>query len=196
MDGDRRSATHVRNLKLLLEPAGSSLNRIVQVHAMIYDRIEYDVLNRAHRPYVPNAPPARRVMSVDRDRVQSHARRDRRGGSARATPADLSRQVIASPRNLGLPLSPAIRAGEFVFISSVLADDLSTGERRHNTVAAQTRQILTDMGRLLEAAGSSLVKVVKVNVPIYSMLEYDNMNLVYRDFFPTNPRPGRSVVLR
>src|SRR5262249_5147992 len=43
------------NLKLLLESAGSSLDRIVQVHAMIYDRIEYDVLNRAYRQYVPNA---------------------------------------------------------------------------------------------------------------------------------------------
>src|SRR5712671_7739557 len=47
------------NLKLLLESAGSSLDRIVQVHAMIYDRIEYDVLNRLYRQYVPNAPPAR-----------------------------------------------------------------------------------------------------------------------------------------
>src|SRR5262249_31461898 len=52
------------NLKLLLESASSSLDRIVQVHAMIYDRIEYDVLNRAYRQYVPNAPPARTVMSV------------------------------------------------------------------------------------------------------------------------------------
>jgi hypothetical protein len=51
------------NLKLLLEPAGSSLDRIVQVHAMIYERIEYHVLNRAYRPYVPNAPPARTIMS-------------------------------------------------------------------------------------------------------------------------------------
>jgi len=52
------------NLKLLLESAGSSLDRVVQVHAMIYDRIEYDVLNRVYRQYVPNAPPARTVMSV------------------------------------------------------------------------------------------------------------------------------------
>src|SRR3954466_128529 len=50
------------NLKLLLASAGSSLDRIVQVHAMIYDRIEYDVLNRAYRRYVPNAPPSRTVM--------------------------------------------------------------------------------------------------------------------------------------
>ena len=52
------------NLKLLLESAGSSLDRIVQVHAMIYDRIEYDALNRIYRQYVPDAPPARTVMSV------------------------------------------------------------------------------------------------------------------------------------
>ena len=52
------------NLKLLLEPAGSSLERLVQVHAMIYDRIEYDVLNRAYRRYVPNAPSARTYTST------------------------------------------------------------------------------------------------------------------------------------
>jgi 2-iminobutanoate/2-iminopropanoate deaminase len=52
------------NLKLVLESAGSSLARIVQIHALIYDRIEYDVLNRAYRPYVPHDPPCRTVWSV------------------------------------------------------------------------------------------------------------------------------------
>ena len=52
------------NLKLLLESAGSSLSRIVQVHALIYDRIEYDVLNRVYRHYVPHEPPCRTVWSV------------------------------------------------------------------------------------------------------------------------------------
>ena len=69
--GERMNATLTseahrvfQNLKLILESAGSSLERLVQVHAMIYDRIEYDVLNRVYRQYVPNAPPARTVMSV------------------------------------------------------------------------------------------------------------------------------------
>ena len=48
------------------------------------------------------------------------------------------------------------------------------------------------MAQLLEAAGSSLAKVVKVNVLIYSMLEYENMNSVYREFFPDDP-PARTV---
>jgi 2-iminobutanoate/2-iminopropanoate deaminase len=59
-------------------------------------------------------------------------------------------------------------------------------------VAAETRQILTSMARLLESAGSSLTKVVKVNVLIYSMLEYNNMNEVYREFFPVDP-PARTA---
>ncbi|HTO48555.1 MAG TPA: RidA family protein [Burkholderiales bacterium] len=53
-----------RNLKLVLESAGSSLERLVQVRAMIYDRIEYDALNRVYRQYVPEGPPARTVWSV------------------------------------------------------------------------------------------------------------------------------------
>ncbi len=52
------------NLKLVLASAGSSLERIVQVHALIYDRIEYDVLNRVYRHYVPHEPPCRTVWSV------------------------------------------------------------------------------------------------------------------------------------
>src|SRR5215218_10264895 len=64
--GTVTSETHriFENLKVLLASAGSSLDRIVPVHAMIYDRIEYDVLNRVYRQYVPNAPPCRTVWST------------------------------------------------------------------------------------------------------------------------------------
>ena len=52
------------NLKLLLESAGSSLDRLVQVHALIHDNAEYDVLNRVYRQYVANGPPARTVWAA------------------------------------------------------------------------------------------------------------------------------------
>ena len=111
----------------------------------------------------------------------------------------LQREIIAPkdpalgvPRNLDLPLSPAIRAGAFVFVSGLVAIDPATGERMHGTVATETRQILAAMTQVLEAAGSSLEKVVKANVLIYSMLEYNNMNEVYREFFPVDP-PARTV---
>ena len=66
MNGTLTSVAHraFQNLKLVPEAAGSSLERLVQVRAMIYDRIEYDALNRVYRQYVPKGPPARTVWSV------------------------------------------------------------------------------------------------------------------------------------
>jgi len=66
LNGTLTSEAHrsFQNLKLVLEAAGSSLERLVQVRAMIYDRIEYDALNRVYRQYVPQGPPARTVWSV------------------------------------------------------------------------------------------------------------------------------------
>ncbi len=66
LNGTVASEAHVvfRNLKLVLESAGTSLERLVQVRAMIYDRIEYDALNRVYRQYLPEGPPARTVWSV------------------------------------------------------------------------------------------------------------------------------------
>ena len=111
----------------------------------------------------------------------------------------LSRQVIEpgnpavdQPRKFNLPLSAAVRGGDFVFLSGMAGIDPATGEPAYGTVAAETRQILTNMGELLKADGSSLANVVKVNVLIYSMLEYENMNSVYREFFPVDP-PARTV---
>jgi 2-iminobutanoate/2-iminopropanoate deaminase len=95
-------------------------------------------------------------------------------------------------RNFNLPHSPGIRAGALIFLSGMVAVDPVTGERAPGTVAAETRQILANMAHLLESAGSSLAKVVKVNVLIYSMLEYENMNAVYREFFPVDP-PARTT---
>jgi 2-iminobutanoate/2-iminopropanoate deaminase len=65
MHGTLTSEAHCifRNLKLLLESAGSSLDRLVQVHALIYDSIEY-VLNPVYRQYVGNGPPARTVWTA------------------------------------------------------------------------------------------------------------------------------------
>jgi 2-iminobutanoate/2-iminopropanoate deaminase len=95
-------------------------------------------------------------------------------------------------RNFNLPHSPGIRAGDFIFLSGMLSTDPQTGERSPGTMAHETRQTLTNMRHLLESAGSSLERVVKINVLIYDMLEFENMNAVYRQFFPKDP-PARTT---
>ena len=95
-------------------------------------------------------------------------------------------------RSLNLPHSPGIRAGDFIFLSGMLSTDPQTGERSPGTMAHETRQTLENMRHLLESAGSSLERVVKVNVLIYDMLEFENMNSVFKKFFPSDP-PARTV---
>jgi len=101
-------------------------------------------------------------------------------------------QNLNVSKNFGLPHSPGVRAGDFLFLSGMVSIDPNTGERAMGTVASETRHILGNMRHMLESAGSSLDKVVKINVLLYDMLEFDNMNRVYREFFPVDP-PARTT---
>jgi 2-iminobutanoate/2-iminopropanoate deaminase len=110
-----------------------------------------------------------------------------------------TREIISPPgrtlnaeRSSGQLASMAVRGGDFLFVSGLTAVDLQSGERMHGTTASETRHILANLKTLLEAAGSSLDKVVKVHVLLHSMLEAPNMNEVYARFFPDSP-PARTV---
>ena len=81
-----------------------------------------------------------------------------------------------------------VKAGEFIFLSGMIAVDPATGERAHGTVVGETTLILANMATILEAAGSSLAKVVKTTVWLHSMLELEDLNRAYQPFF-RRPRP-------
>ena len=110
----------------------------------------------------------------------------------------LERAVIAAPPGLdaaaalGQPASTLVRGGAFLFVSGLVAVDPATGQRAPGTTMSETRLILANLKRMLEAAGSSMDKVVKVNVLLASMLEALPMNDVYATFFP-DPPPARTV---
>ena len=104
-------------------------------------------------------------------------------------PTEAGHDISAST---GLPVSSMVKGGDFLFISGLTAVDAATGSRVPGTTASETRLILTNLKAMLEAAGSSLANVVKVNVLLHSMLEAPNMNGVYAEFFPDAP-PARTV---
>jgi reactive intermediate/imine deaminase len=95
-------------------------------------------------------------------------------------------------RNFNLPHSPGVRAGPLLYLSGMIAIDPETGSLALGTVESETRQILANMAHLLESNGAGLADVVKVNVFLHDMLEYENMNRVFREAFPVDP-PARTV---
>lgn len=97
-----------------------------------------------------------------------------------------------APKAIG-PYSVAIKAGPFVFTSGQLGLDPATGSLVEGGVESETRQALTNLSHVLQAAGSSLALVVKTTVFLRDINDFARMNAVYGEFFTQKP-PARSAV--
>jgi reactive intermediate/imine deaminase len=91
-----------------------------------------------------------------------------------------------------LPFSPAIRAGDFVYVSGQVAHD-ENGELINGGIIAQTRQTIENLRRILAQAGCSLDDVIKCNVWLADARDFWSFNKVYASYFPGVP-PARSTV--
>jgi 2-iminobutanoate/2-iminopropanoate deaminase len=91
------------------------------------------------------------------------------------------------------PYSQGIVQGGFVFVSGQGPTDPKTGEIEKADVRKATRQTLENVKAILEAAGSSLEKVVKVNVYLRDINDFPAMNEVYGTYFKAAP-PVRTTI--
>ena len=107
----------------------------------------------------------------------------------------MAKEVIATKNAPGAigPYSQAIKANGFVFASGQLGLVPATGEFAEGGIEEQTRQSLTNVKSVLEAAGSGLEKVVKTTVFLKDIKDFAAMNKVYSEFFKTDC-PARSAV--
>lgn len=97
-----------------------------------------------------------------------------------------------APKAIG-PYSQAIEADGLIFASGQIAINPDTGELNTGEIEEQTHQVLTNLKGVLEAAGSSLDKVVKCTVFLQDLNDYTRMNAVYGKYF-TAPFPARAAV--
>jgi 2-iminobutanoate/2-iminopropanoate deaminase len=107
----------------------------------------------------------------------------------------MSKEVIRSdgaPLPIG-PYSQAIRAGGLLFLAGQLALDPATGQFLAADIKAQTRRVLENLAAVLEAAGSSMDRVVKTSVFLKDMNDFGAMNEEYASFFRELP-PARTTV--
>ena len=100
--------------------------------------------------------------------------------------------LLNASRNSNLPHVPGIRIGDYIFLSGMAPIDPLTGERSHGPIAEQVRTTLSNMRHMLESAGSSLKRVVRVHVVLADITQMAEMDRVYREFFPVDP-PARTV---
>lgn len=112
----------------------------------------------------------------------------------------MEKEIIEAPgkaaemrRQRKVPLSSAVKAGGFVFVSGTPPQDPETGEFILGNIVQQTELSLKNLKATLEAAGSSLDKVVKATVFISNAAYFSTVNEIYARYFPEAP-PARTFV--
>ena len=107
----------------------------------------------------------------------------------------MSRKVPALPgvEASNLPFSQVVEANGLVFLAGQVGNALGESGAVLGGIAAETRQMLDNVGRLLQAVGLDYRDVVKSTVYLRDFADFEAMNQVYREYFPTEP-PTRATV--
>jgi 2-iminobutanoate/2-iminopropanoate deaminase len=103
-------------------------------------------------------------------------------------------QVVTenAPKAIG-PYSQGTKANGFVFCSGQIPANPETGELETGSITNQTKQSLSNVRGVIEGAGSSMDKVVKVTVFLKNMDDFSEMNTEYSKWF-SDPPPARAAV--
>ncbi len=104
----------------------------------------------------------------------------------------MPRKIVSTDQAAKPPAaySQAVKAAGLVFVSGTAPHDRVTGAIVGTTVQAQTRQCLTNIAAILEAAGSSMDKIVSVTIVLADEDDFAGMNEEYLRWFPSDP-PAR-----
>ncbi|MGB7759151.1 MAG: Rid family detoxifying hydrolase [Bryobacteraceae bacterium] len=100
-------------------------------------------------------------------------------------------QGAPAPRG---PYSPAVRAGDTIYVSGQVPIDPVTGEIVSGDVQVETRQVLTNIRNILGGCGASLADVVRCAVYLTDAADFKAMNEVYAEFFG-EAKPARTTVV-
>jgi 2-iminobutanoate/2-iminopropanoate deaminase len=104
----------------------------------------------------------------------------------------VARQIVFTPQAAKPPAtySQAVKAAGLVFVSGTAPADPATGAITGTTIQEQTRQCLTNIAAILEAAGSSMDRIVSATVVLADEDDFAGMNEEWLRWFPSNP-PAR-----
>src|ERR1700722_13242434 len=98
-----------------------------------------------------------------------------------------------APKAVG-PYSQAVMVGSFIFVSAQVPIDPAVGKITDTTIQGQTRQVLDNIEAILKAAGVTLTAVVKTEVFLKNMSDFQEMNRIYAEKFTHSTKPARQTI--
>ncbi len=189
--GDVKAQTKqvLDNISATLKTAGSSLANAASVTVYLRNQSDFAAMNEVYRTYFPKDPPARTTVMVpllNEGLVEIAMVAVPTGGE----------RVVVNPREWSSspnPYSYGIKTGNTLFLSGLIARNGKDNTPMKGDMAAQTKGVLENGAAVLKAAGFSYGDVVAARVYITDQAAFQDMNNVYRTYFPADP-PARATV--
>jgi enamine deaminase RidA (YjgF/YER057c/UK114 family) len=194
-DIKRQTRYILNNFATTFAAAGTSLDHVVKAHVYLKDLHDFDGFDEVWKEFFKSPPPRTTVGVPDllvRDALIEI--------DLIAAKPSIPREVIEVP-DIPKPLAnyaPALRVGNLVFAAGALATDFRTGvapEARidpafpyyGSAIKRETRYILDNLTKTFKAAGTSLDRVVKAQVFLTDLADFNGFDEVWRSFFPVPP---------
>jgi 2-iminobutanoate/2-iminopropanoate deaminase len=107
----------------------------------------------------------------------------------------VTKTVVSAPTSAPAigPYSPAVRVGNFLFLSGQIPLDPASGQLVEGDIRAQTTRVMQNMGELLNAGGADFSHVVRTTIFLADMNDFAAVNEIYASYF-SEPYPARATV--
>jgi reactive intermediate/imine deaminase len=189
--GDVKAQTKqvLDNISATLKTAGSSLANAASVTVYLRNQSDFAAMNEVYRSYFPKDPPARTTVMVpllNEGLVEIAVVAVPNGGE----------RVVVNPSEWSSspnPYSYAIKSGNTLFLAGLIARNGKDNTPIKGDMATQTKAVLENGATVLKAAGFAYTDVVAARVYISDQAAFQDMNNVYRSYFPNDP-PARATV--
>ena len=185
----------LENLARTFQAAGTSLGNVVKAQVFLTDLTNFNGFDEVWKEFFPTPPPRTTVGTTGLLVPGTLVEIDLIAALPSAAPRPISVPDIPKPL---AHYTPAVRVGDLVFTAGQLASDFKTGipvEARRDPafpyygsgVKRQTRYILENYAKTFKAAGTALDNVVKAQVFMIDLRDFDEFDEVWKEFFPTPP---------
>jgi 2-iminobutanoate/2-iminopropanoate deaminase len=189
--GDVKAQTKqvLDTINTTLKSAGSSLANAASMTVYLKNQSDFAAMNEAYRTYWPKDPPARTTVMVpllNEGLVEI---------AAVAVP-DGGERVVVNPSDWMVspnPYSYGIKTGNTLFLAGLISRNGKDNSTIKGDMSAQTKTVLDNGAAVLKAAGMTLADVVSSRIYLTDSAAFQDMNAVYRTYFPTDP-PARATV--
>lgn len=187
-DEDAQIRQCLNNVKTVVDAAGLTMEHVVYVQVYLTSYRDEGPLNRVWKEFFPKAPPARSTIGVAKlagtpVEMSAVAIRD----------LSLKTPIVPAGYPASVPISPAVRVGDRLYLSGFLGRDINDGHIPEDP-GAQVQLALDRMEGTLKAAGAGFANMVFVNPYVTDKVPMHVMNTIYAKHFEFGNTPARATI--